>query len=353
MAQTIQLKIIHIIRETADTVTLQFQPLTNNFNYRAGQSITLLFDHLAAQPFRRSYSFSSTPGVDSLPAITVKRQVNGRASTYLTRSVQVGDTLTALPPAGQFTLTTAETERDVVLVGGGSGVTPLFALLKQTLTQEQKSNVALVLANRSESTIIFNQQLTAWAQRFPQRLTIIHLLSNPQRTATELHNLKILQSRFSNYLFEDLVKQHLRFAPADAQLFICGPEGLALKAQMILKFMGFPQQQVHREIFIIKNPFRPDSKRFVDSVVRVTFQNDVHQFTVPAGQTILAAAEANAVNLPYSCLSGICTTCAGTCTAGKVEMYTQEGHTDSDIGVGMVLTCVGYPVTETVEMRIP
>ncbi|MFK7934459.1 MAG: 2Fe-2S iron-sulfur cluster-binding protein [Saprospiraceae bacterium] len=354
MAKTIQLKIRNIIQETTDTVTLQFDVPTPDFAYRAGQSITLIFNDLAAQPFRRSYSFSSTPKIDKFPAITVKRQTNGRASTYLTRTVQVGDSLTALSPAGQFVLESKpKTSRDVILVGGGSGITPLFSLLKQTLTEEQKSRVLLVLANRNAANTIFNKKLENWAERFPKQLKIIHLWSNPLNTVSNFSNIEILQSRFSNYLFEDLIKRELQFAKKDAQLFICGPEGLALKAQMILKFMKFPQRQVHREIFIIKKPFRPDSTRFVDSEVSIKFQDETHQVHVPAGQTILAAAEANNINLPYSCLSGICTTCAGTCTSGKVEMYTQEGHTDSETGVGMVLTCVSYPVTEKVEMQIP
>lgn len=356
MMTTISLQIVRIIPETVDTVTLQFIPQITDFKYRAGQSITLIFNDLAAKPFRRTYSFSSTPELDEYPAITIKRQANGLASTYLTRTLQVGDTLTALAPAGQFTLTTQiAKERDIILVGGGSGITPLFSILKQTLAEEQKSRVVLILANRNEEHIIFAKELRQWSEKYPKRFKTIHLLSNPLKEMATLDttNIEVLQSRFSNYLFEKLIKKELRFSRQDAQLFICGPEGLAMKAQMVLKFMGFTHQQVHREIFIIKNAFKPDASKFVDSHVKVHFQNNHYEFTVPAGQTILQAAEKSGINLPYSCLSGICTTCAGTCHAGRVEMYTQEGHTDSDTGVGLVLTCVAYPTTKNIEIRIP
>lgn len=356
MITTISLQVIRIIQETADTVTLQFIPSSTDFAYQSGQSITLIFNHLSVKPFRRTYSFSSTPKVDKYPAITVKRQVNGLASTYLTRDIRVGDKLTALSPAGQFTLSPKpEMERDIILVGGGSGVTPLFSILKKALSQEKRSRILLILANRNEHHIIFRNALEQWSQHYPKRLKIIYLLSNPitEIEALSTENIQVLQSRFSNYLFERLIKKELRFPREQAQLFICGPEGLALKAQMTLKFMGFTNQQVHREIFIIKNTFTPTADKFADSQVSVQFQSNTYTFPVTAGQTILQAAEAQGINLPYSCLSGICTTCAGTCTSGRVEMYTQEGYTDSEIGVGLVLTCVAYPTTPKVEMRIP
>lgn len=74
--------------------------------YQAGQFLTLLFSS-HGHDLRRSYSFSSAPGVDAFPAITVKRVINGEVSRHLLDRLRVGDVLTALPPAGRFTLDVA------------------------------------------------------------------------------------------------------------------------------------------------------------------------------------------------------------------------------------------------------
>src|SRR5579863_9898072 len=72
------------------------------FLYDAGQFLTLLFS-FRGHELRRSYSFSTTPGVDAVPAITVKRVPNGEISRHLLDHLRVGDILTTLPPAGRFT----------------------------------------------------------------------------------------------------------------------------------------------------------------------------------------------------------------------------------------------------------
>ena len=124
--QTVQVKVVQKIKETQSSVTLVLEPEHSEIQYQAGQFLTFIFDDLGPKEIRRSYSFSSTPDVDSHWAITVKKQVNGLVSKYLTDIVQVGDSLTTLLPAGQFTLPSVTANRDVFLIGGGSGITPFF-----------------------------------------------------------------------------------------------------------------------------------------------------------------------------------------------------------------------------------
>ena len=83
MENRIQLRVREKIGETATATTLVLQPLGQELRYQAGQFITLLFNDLDPKEFRRSYSFSSTPGVDEFPAITVKKIPNGSATRYL------------------------------------------------------------------------------------------------------------------------------------------------------------------------------------------------------------------------------------------------------------------------------
>ncbi|MCB2406833.1 2Fe-2S iron-sulfur cluster binding domain-containing protein [Hymenobacter sp. BT178] len=78
-----------------------------------------------------------------------------------------------------------------------------------------------------------------------------------------------------------------------------------------------------------------------------------HRFRVQYPQTILQAAKARGLVLPYSCEAGQCGNCAARCTAGTVWMATNEVLTDRETARGLVLTCTGYPVHGDVRLELP
>ncbi len=357
MEHRIELRIKEKISETDQAATLVLEPLVPDFHYRAGQFLTLLFDQIGPRPFRRSYSFSTCPEVDALPAITVKKVPNGRASRYLAEQAQPGDLLQAIAPAGQFVLAPAEsTPRNVFLIGGGSGITPLFALLKQVLHTEPRSRVSLVYANSHEDQIIFRTQLRKLAQQFPDHLQVIHLLSQTRGPLPDLRQAeapaRIRTQRLSNALVQTLVEEALHFDRANAQFFVCGPKNLMLKAITMLHYMQFKSAQIHQEIFTIVEPYRPPAERYPNSRVRLHYRGQDFEIPVQKGDTILEAAEKTGLTLPFSCRSGICTTCAATCHSGNVEMFVPHGQIDVSQSNGLVFTCVGYPLTPAVEISI-
>jgi len=350
--QTIQLRLIRKTKLAVRTAGLVFEPLDGDFPYRSGQFVTLLFHHLGPKPVRRSYSLYTSPGVDVQPAIAVKAQPNGLVSKYLVERLQEGEVLEALPPAGKFVLPPFEGPRDVFLFGGGSGVTPLFALLKRVLTYEAASRVYLVLANRDDDHVIFREALNGWAERYPDRLEILHLLSSPKEGRTFPAVVTAGRGRLTNALVEDFVGRRLSFPAARAQFFLCGPSGLSLKVQQTLGFMGFSSGQIRQEQFVIVPAYRPPNETFPRSTVWLETGDGQYEIPVSPGQTILEAAEAQGVQLPYSCRSGICTTCSARCANGKAAVFTPGGRMDSEALQGQVLTCVGYPVTEEVRIKV-
>ena len=131
----LQLRIVRISPETESqdqfAVRSYFlEPLDGqSVSYQAGQFLTLILTHNGHE-VRRSYSLSSAPG-ETL-RLTIKRIQNGEISRFLLDTLQVDDVLTSLHPAGRFTLDDTQSG-DVVLLGAGSGITPLFSLLKQIL----------------------------------------------------------------------------------------------------------------------------------------------------------------------------------------------------------------------------
>src|ERR1700710_1331029 len=114
----LQLKIEAIKWESRDTTTFFLSEISGRkIHYKAGQFITLVFSH-HDEEIRRSYSLSSSPDEDLL-SITVKRIANGEISRFLLTKVKPGDILNAVEPAGRFTITSPEAEKDIFLFAAG------------------------------------------------------------------------------------------------------------------------------------------------------------------------------------------------------------------------------------------
>ncbi len=93
---------------------------------------------------------------------------------YLNDHIKAGDEMTVLPPMGNFNLKTENTQRHIVLIGCGSGITPLFSMAKSVLVEELVSTVSLVYVKANKENTIFYDELEKWSARFPTRFRIAH-----------------------------------------------------------------------------------------------------------------------------------------------------------------------------------
>ncbi len=353
------LRVRALTRETADAVTVHLEDPTGRAlpPYRAGQYLTLILPvpdpATGGRPVRRAYSLSSapheTPGAAC--AVTVKETPGGLASTYIVRQLQVGQALEVLPPLGSFTPETSPTQRrQYVLVGGGSGITPLLSILKTVLHTEPLARLLLVYANRDRAAIIFDQQLTALAAEFPHRLTVAHVLETGAGAYT---------GRFSAKLFADVLQDHL-LAPELAHYYLCGPAGLMQEARTAATALGVPADRVRWESFTAPATAEPQVVPSLSPVaspagpvpVKIKFEGKEYTVAVEPKQTILEAGLAAGIDLPYSCQAGLCTACRGRCQSGAVRMDEREGLSDSEIAKGFVLLCVGHPTTSDVVIAV-
>lgn len=344
---TLEFRVKEIIQETDDTRTFVLEPLTNeSLPYASGQFLTFLLD-VHGKEIRRSYSMSSAPGVDELPAITIKRVANGEISRYWHDRVRVGTLLQALPPAGRFTLDPAAdgSARDIVLIGAGSGITPLFSILKQVLVQESESRVTLLYASRRERNVIFGQRLADWQRRYPERLKIIHVLSQPTDDWTGT------RGRINNFRLEQMIGKALHFPVERARFFLCGPFELMRTAEITLRFMGFESDQIRQEYFVI-DPAPPPPTRSEPHTIQLVFRSEGYTLEVPAYTTILQAGLEQGIPIPYSCRGGRCASCAAICRKGTVRMSLNDVLTERDLAQGWVLTCTGYIESEGVMVEV-
>lgn len=340
----LQLRIVRIQHE-APGVKSYFLESTDGHRvpHRAGQFLTLILQHNGHE-VRRSYSLSSTAS-ESL-RMTIKRVENGEISRFLLDTLQVGDILTSLQPAGRFTIDSDMTG-DLVLLGAGSGITPLFALLKQELFGSERK-VTLLYSNTNERSIIFRQELEELQHQFSGRFRLIHLLSNPS------DDWNGLRGRLNNVMLERLLPTLIDISDRETiHFYVCGPGDYMRMIQFTLVFSGIKSDQIRRENFVIEPVvLTPPPIIAQDRTVLLQFRGHEIEIQVPAYKSILQAALDEGVSLPYSCRGGRCSTCMARCLSGSVHMTINDVLTERDLDEGWVLTCTGYPESDGVVLSL-
>jgi len=337
----LQLKVEAIKWETPDTATFYLSNTTGEkITYQAGQFITLIFAHHHNE-VRRSYSLSSFPDEEFL-SITVKRIENGEISRFLLTKTQVGDTWNALAPAGKFTLPQHDEEQDIFYFAAGSGITPVYAHLKYLLSRNSKNKITLIYSGRSAGSTLFYDELNILVSVYPERLTIVYLFSE----------VGSHRKRLNNELVATLVGQYLNYDRDKTLFFICGPFVYMRMVRLTLIYMGFSDDQIRKENFVLETITVPaETKPYPPQTIKLRFKHTEYDVTVGENQTILQAALQSNIALPYSCKAGICSSCTAICKSGKVEMTVNDVLTDTDLKHHWILTCTGHPVSDGVVIE--
>lgn len=336
-ANTIKLKVDEIKWETPDTATFFLSNITGQpVLYKAGQFITLIFNH-RSEEIRRSYSLSSSPNEPKL-SITIKRISNGEISRFMLTKMHVGDVLTALAPAGRFTINNDEQDKQLVLFAGGSGITPIFSQIKNLLSKPGKSKLTLIYSNQDAGSVLFKQELNSLQLQHAHRFNIINLLSSEV-------------NRLNADRVEELTRQIVGADLSNAGFYLCGPFPYMRMIRFALVYMGVEPAQIRRENFVLETiTVAATPLNFQPRNIRIKFHGEVYDLAVGENQSILQAALQNKVILPYSCRNGVCSTCTAKCTSGKVTMIKNDVLTEADIAEGLILTCTGHPTSDGVQI---
>ncbi len=335
-----------IKRETKEAVSIYFKNgnFFNKLKYKPGQFLTI-YVPVNGTIEKRLYSFSSNPFTDKDLKITVKEVENGLVSKYLCNEVKVGDQFEIEKPNGSFFVEPdKKKQKQYVLFAGGSGITPVLSIIKSVLTNEPKSIVLLIYANQNKEAIIFHDEIRELSQAYPETFNVEHILAENIEAKDNYH-----PGLASNELYIKLFKKH-NLSFEDNVYMICGPFGFMEKTKEILVLNNVKRSDIIVEIF--KSPAVKIYGKDLISDVKLVFKGQTYQLKVPGNKSILSVAMANNIALPYSCRSGMCSTCKGTCTSGDIEMT--EGHflPQSEVDSGKILSCISYPKSEKVTIEI-
>jgi 3-ketosteroid 9alpha-monooxygenase subunit B len=334
-----QLEVAEVIAETHDSRSLVLRipaGLEDRFRYKPGQFLSFRVA-LGGKRLTRCYSMSSSPDCDSLPKVTIKRVDGGRVSNWFNDQVRAGDVLDVLPPAGHFHLRPGE--HDLVLFGGGSGITPVFSILKSALKTSGR-RIKLVYANRDEASVIFRDELRAIAKAHVERLEVVHVLDSVQ-----------------GFLSDGEVRQLVR-GHAGAEFYICGPGPFMDTVERALLAAGEDMARIHVERFV--SPPDPDAQEAapapagaVAEQLLVELDGQLSEVPAQPGETLLQSMRNAGLDAPYSCEEGFCGACMCKVEEGEVVLSRNDILSPAELAEGWTLACQGRPGSARLKLKFP
>ena len=347
MTRFVPLTVAAVERTTRDAVVVTFEDAPG-FGHVQGQYLTFRRDFDGTE-IRRSYSISS--GVGEPLQVGIKRVDGGAFSTWANEALAPGDVLEAMPPMGRFhTAIAPDAERHYLLVAAGSGITPILSIARTVLELEPRSWVTILYANRAVSQIMFMAELDDLKARHLSRLAVVHVLKQ------DAQDIPLFTGRIDAEKRDALFEGWIAVDTVD-MAFICGPEGLMETVAESLRKHGLPEDAIRFELFAAAQAGRlPQAARGVaadakPTEVVVRIDGGSHAFTMDRDQSLLDAACENAIDAPFACRAGVCSTCMCRVVEGEVEMVQNHALEDYEVARGYVLSCQSYPLTERVVVE--
>lgn len=347
------LKVQDITHETPDCVSVAFDipaDLEKEYKFLPGQYLTLEAD-IDGEKVRRSYSLCSSP-VDGELRVAIKAVELGKFSTWANEKLTVGTEMRVMTPDGNFFVkTNPQQKKHYVGFAAGSGITPIYSILKSVLELEPGSTFKLFYGNQTSKTVIFRDKIDALKNKYMNRLEVHHVLSREDQGSD------YLKGRIDASKCQSFAERF--FDPSEIEgYFLCGPEGMINDVSETLQKLGAKKETIHFELFTspaqslagkTKVTAKADDTKGVESAITVVLDGDETHFGLKkAGFSILDAALDAGADVPYACKGAVCCTCRAKVLEGSIEMDMNYALEDDEVEDGYVLTCQSHPTSEKV-----
>ena len=344
------IKVKSVEKTTPDCAIVSFDispELSADFAFKQGQYLTLKAK-IDGEDVQRSYSLCSCPN-EGKWQVGIKEVPGGKFSTYANNVLKAGDVLHVMEPNGRFFVEVdPKSARNYVAFAAGSGITPIYSIIRTHLEAEPESTFKLFYINQTVLSIILREEIEALKNRFMERFEVYHFLTRESR------NVPLFDGRLTEEKLEKLCSKVIQVDQMD-HVFTCGPEEMIFLIKDFLVAKGMDEKKIHFELFNTsgaKYAFKHDySKELAGLVSKVTILEGGKTFNFDIAQgsnTLLDAALASGADLPFACKGGVCCTCRAKLMEGEVDMKVNYALEQEEVDQGFILTCQAIPKSEIV-----
>ena len=299
-----------------------------------------------ARPVVRCYSLSDSPLQLDRYRVSIKRvppppgapesTPGGLSSGFFHSDIKEGDVVDVLAPNGRFHLKT-QSDRPVVLIAGGVGITPVLSMLKWLAGKNSHRETWIFYAARNGQDIAFQDEIRKAIANKPN-FHAVFVFSHPSENCVEGSDYDC-----AGFLTADVMKRYL--ASSNYEFYICGPPPMMEMTTKQLDEWGVPEEDIHFEAFgpasVKKVAPPPSDQKTGLSGVTVEFARSGRTVTwTPEDGTVLELAEAHDVTISCGCRAGNCGSCATAIKSGSVSYQTKSASKPPQ---GTALVCIAKP----------
>jgi ferredoxin-NADP reductase len=229
-------EVAELVDETARVKTLVLE-VPDWPGHRAGQHVDVRLTAEDGYQAQRSYSIASAPEDERL-AITVERLDDGEVSPYLAEELVVGDKLELRGPIGGYFVWEAEQSGPLLLVGGGSGVVPLVAMLRHRAASGAAVPTRLLYSARSLEDVIYRKELDRLAASDDQ-FELSYALTREQPAGWTGYGRRV----------DEEILREIAYPNGEGVSFVCGPTRFVETVADGLVAVGYAPERVRTERF--------------------------------------------------------------------------------------------------------